>query len=353
MARIFISYRREDSAGHTGRLHDRLTTRFGRDQVFKDIDSIDPGADFTQAIKDAMASCDVVIVVIGKQWLTGTDAKGVRRLDNPKDFVRQEIAAALTSKTRVIPVLVQGATMPNEEDLPEDLRALAKHNAIEISDVRWDYDVERLVQAIQKKPLVGRKVLVAASVGLGVIAFGFVTYLFFVRSNLLSPDNSSSPSPPSIPSQVTTEATHPPIAAQRLERSGPKQEAGADSAQYPIHLRANQEAPLKDFRAARVYTLLAAQLDRQNSETLLLKFRVRVLNNGPMDAEFGDGNFRLLVDSIPRAPISYLNEVVQPHSAKEGTVEFTFPITATRIILQIRVGNNIAEIPIDLTPVQL
>src|SRR4029434_4593446 len=128
---------------------------------FKDIDSIKPGEDFTQAIKDAMASCDVVLVVIGKQWLRGTDAKGssavgtaflkpTPRLDNHKDFVRQEIAAALTGKTRVIPVLVQGATMPNEEDLPEDLRGLAKHNAIEISDVRWDYDVDRLAQAIQK-----------------------------------------------------------------------------------------------------------------------------------------------------------------------------------------------------------
>jgi hypothetical protein len=157
MSGIFISYRREDSAGHVGRLHDRLITCFGREQVFKDIDSIKPGEDFSQAIKDAMASCDVVLVIIGKQWLTGIDSKGssaavskpTRRLDNPKDFVRQEIAAALTSKTRMIPVLVQGATMPNQEDLPEDLKGLTFHNAIEISDGRWDYDVGRLAEAIQ------------------------------------------------------------------------------------------------------------------------------------------------------------------------------------------------------------
>jgi hypothetical protein len=104
---------------------------------------------------------------------------------------------------------------------------------------------------------VGRKALVAASIGLGVIAFGFVTYLFFVRSNHLNPDPTSSPSPPSIPSQVIREPKQPPPkSAQSPERSGPKPEAGAETAQYPTHLRANQEARLR--QANYTYTILSA-----------------------------------------------------------------------------------------------
>ncbi|HKC92770.1 MAG TPA: toll/interleukin-1 receptor domain-containing protein [Nitrospira sp.] len=350
MSGIFICYRREDSAGHVGRLRDRLITRFGRRQVFEDIDSIKPGEDFTQAIKDAMTSCDVVLVVIGKQWLTGFDAKGssaavskpTRRLDNPRDFVRQEIAAALTSKRRVIPVLVQGTTMPNQEDLPENLQGLALHNAIEISDGRWDYDVDRLAEAIQKKPLVGRKALVAASIGLGVIAFGFATYLIFIRSNPLSPEHSFFARLP-----VNPIASELPRSVQPPERSGPKQKVGAETAQYPIHLRANQEARL--ITTNHIYKILSAELDRANSSTLLLRFVVRLTNGGNYDANFWNASFRLLVDGVPRAPISDLNELVAGHSAKEGTVEFTVPDKATDVVLQLKVGGEIADIPIDLT----
>jgi hypothetical protein len=330
MSGIFISYRREDSAGHVGRLHDRLITRFGREQVFKDIDSIKPGEDFTQAIKEAMASCDVLIAVIGKRWLTETDSKGIRRLDNPKDFVRQEIAAALAGKTRVIPVLVQGTTMPNEEDLTEDLRSLGHRNAIEISDGRWDHDVDRLMQAIWKKPAVGRKALVAACIGLAVIAF--VSYLLFVRSNVLNPAHLSPPSPPPIPST-------------------PKNEAGGDSGQYPIHLRANQEVRLKTSLNDCTYKILTAEVERANSSTLRLRLVIRltVNNSASSGAEFTNGNFRLLVDGVPRAPVSDLIQLVERHSAKEGTVEFTVPDTATKLILEVRDTGEVAEVPIDLS----
>src|ERR1043165_3354644 len=105
---IFISYRRNDSAGYAGRLFDGLSAHFGEDQIFMDIDYIEPGEDFVQAIETAVGSCEILIALIGPSWLTIENVTG-RRLDNPNDFVRLEIVAALARGIRVIPVLVQGA----------------------------------------------------------------------------------------------------------------------------------------------------------------------------------------------------------------------------------------------------
>jgi hypothetical protein len=147
-ANIFISYRREDSAGHAGRLFDHLRGRFpGR--VFMDVDTIEPGIDFVEVIEQAVGCCEVLIVMIGDAWLHATDADGRRRLDNPSDFVRLEIATALERDIRVIPVLVNGAAMPRPEDLPPDLAKLTRRNAIELSDARFSFDVDRLIQAIE------------------------------------------------------------------------------------------------------------------------------------------------------------------------------------------------------------
>jgi len=110
MSRIFISYRRDDSGGWAGRLYDRISQHFGRDHVFMDIDTIEPGLDFVEVIEQAVGSCDALLALIGRQWLTLTDDDGQRRLDNPEDFVRLEIAAALVRNIRVIPVLVQAHT---------------------------------------------------------------------------------------------------------------------------------------------------------------------------------------------------------------------------------------------------
>jgi len=149
MSGIFSSYRRDDSAGYAGRLYDRLSDRFGKDQVFMDVAKIEPGLDFVEVIEEAVGSCDVLIALIGKQWLTITDATGRRRLDDPEDLVRLEIAAALSRNIRVIPVLVRGATMPRSRDLPKALEKLARRNALEISDTRFDYDVNRLIETLE------------------------------------------------------------------------------------------------------------------------------------------------------------------------------------------------------------
>src|SRR5215510_10163658 len=147
--KVFISYRREDSAGHSGRLHDSLQSHFGADNVFMDLDDIDSGQNFVEVIQGAIRSSDVVLAVIGKEWLTCASA-GTRRLDMPTDFVRTEIGAALAHGVPVIPVLVQGAEMPLAPSLPEPLKQLASHDAHDLSDERWSYDVGRLIDATEK-----------------------------------------------------------------------------------------------------------------------------------------------------------------------------------------------------------
>ncbi|HEX5680244.1 MAG TPA: PASTA domain-containing protein [Desulfobacterales bacterium] len=149
MPGIFISYRREDTAGHAGRIFDRLRATFGRDKVFMDVTAIEPGVDFVEAIDRAVGSCDVLLVIIGKQWLNCHDAAGRNRLDDPKDFIRLETATALRRNIRVIPVLVQGATMPGEDDLPDDLKKLARRQATEISDTHWDASFEQLIETLE------------------------------------------------------------------------------------------------------------------------------------------------------------------------------------------------------------
>ena len=149
MARIFICYRREDSSGHAGRLYDRLGDRFGHD-VFMDIDAIGPGVDYARLIDETIDTVEAVIVVIGQQWLFAADADGRRRLDDPEDLVRQEISVALARDVLVIPVLVQDAVLPGPEDLPPELVGLARRNAFEVSDARWNYDADRLVQSLEE-----------------------------------------------------------------------------------------------------------------------------------------------------------------------------------------------------------
>ena len=150
-ARIFISYRREDSSGHVLALLPALRKQFG-DRIFKDTDNIPPGEDFVKFINRELQSCSVLLAIIGKDWLTAQDQRlKTRRLDAPDDFLRVELATALRNdRIRVIPVLIERATMPAAMDLPADIAGLAQRNALELSDVRWESDVQLLIQAIQR-----------------------------------------------------------------------------------------------------------------------------------------------------------------------------------------------------------
>jgi hypothetical protein len=146
---IFISYRRGDSEGESGRLFDDLVNRFGERSVFMDVAGIAPGRDFRKAIEESVATCGALLAIVGPTWASVLDVDAHRRLDDPADFVRLEIANALTRDVPVIPVLVRGAKMPRADELPADLRELAFRNAVEISHARWKADVSVLVEALR------------------------------------------------------------------------------------------------------------------------------------------------------------------------------------------------------------
>ena len=149
MGAIFISYRREDSEGQAGRLFDDLVLKFGTESVFMDVADIEVGRDFRKAIDQSVSTCGVLLAIIGKHWLDAQNNEGKRRLDDPNDFVRLETASALKRDIPVVPVLVQGATMPRPEQLPDDLKELTYRNGVELTHVRWDSDVELLIKALR------------------------------------------------------------------------------------------------------------------------------------------------------------------------------------------------------------
>jgi photosystem II stability/assembly factor-like uncharacterized protein len=149
MPTIFISYRRKDAEAETGRLYDRLSRKFGKSNVFRDLDTIDEGK-WTKQIEQAIESCYVFVAVIGNKWLSATDdTTGERRLLDPQDYLRKEIKTALDRHIPVIPVLVQGASMPTAQDLPQELHELLQFQSSELSRTRWDYDIRKLIKRIR------------------------------------------------------------------------------------------------------------------------------------------------------------------------------------------------------------
>ena len=150
MGGIFISYRREDASHAAGRLVDRLGRTFKPEQLFIDIDNIEPGLDFVKELSKKVEACDVLLAVIGPGWLASQDVTGARRLDSSKDFVRIELETALARDVRVIPVLVDGAQMPKEEELPPTLQPLVNRHAVRLAHERFASDAEDLTRALTK-----------------------------------------------------------------------------------------------------------------------------------------------------------------------------------------------------------
>ena len=147
---IFINYRRDDDAGFTQALYSRLEQAFPSESLFMDVDNIAPGLDFVQVLNEEVARCDVVIAVIGKNWLSAADETGERRLDNSDDFVRIEIESALAQNKRVIPVLVNDAKMPRSTELPESLKPFARCNAVRLTHERFRADMAGLVKSLER-----------------------------------------------------------------------------------------------------------------------------------------------------------------------------------------------------------
>jgi hypothetical protein len=148
---IFISYRRDDSPDVTGRIYDRLVQHYGRDTIFKDVDSIPYGVDFRKHLHEMVGKCDVVLAVIGDGWLNASISPGKRRLDDQADFVRIELEAALQRDIRIVPLLVRGTAMPKEEELPPTLKALAYRNGIAVRhDPDFHVDMDRLIKSLDQ-----------------------------------------------------------------------------------------------------------------------------------------------------------------------------------------------------------
>jgi hypothetical protein len=148
--RLFLCYRRDDTADVARRLHDDLATVFGSDRVFLDVDSVPVGADFDDVLTKEMAKIDALLVLIGRQWLSGSGSRHRRHIDNDDDYVRAEIRIALQRNIPIIPVLVQDAPMPRAEELPEDIRPLARRNGLALQSTRWQAAVDRLVKELER-----------------------------------------------------------------------------------------------------------------------------------------------------------------------------------------------------------
>ncbi|MEM6383274.1 MAG: toll/interleukin-1 receptor domain-containing protein [Pseudomonadota bacterium] len=149
---IFISYRRDDAASEAGRNHDRLVAEFGGDNIFVDVDNIPLGERFADVIAERIAASDVLLAVIGRDWLDASDDNGRRRLDDPEDFVRMELAEALEAKLLVIPILVQGSMTPRADTLPDAIRDLSGRQALRVDHETFHADLSRLVAQIRRRP---------------------------------------------------------------------------------------------------------------------------------------------------------------------------------------------------------
>lgn len=147
--RIFISYRRDDSAGHAGRVFDRLRQDFKDSVLFMDVDAIPLGANFVKVLREEVGRCSVLLAIIGPRWLEAMDEDGARRLDNPDDFVRVEIAAALARDIPVIPILLEGARIPAATTLPADLQELSQRNGLDVRHASFHGDMDKLVRGLK------------------------------------------------------------------------------------------------------------------------------------------------------------------------------------------------------------
>jgi hypothetical protein len=229
MAGIFINYRRDDAPGVAGRLFDHLAARFAKNDLFMDVDAMKPGVDFAKQLDTQVSQCRVLLAVIGPHWLDAKDKTGVRRLDNEKDYVRIELASALKRDIAVIPVLVDGATMPAEESLSDDLKPLAFRHALELRHSRFSADADAIVQALESAvprrrnlmPLIG-----AAIAAVLVIVAGGVMW-----AKLKKPPVAPAAQAPAVVAAVPPVA--PPQAPAASSPAAPATQAPAAAASAP------------------------------------------------------------------------------------------------------------------------
>jgi hypothetical protein len=349
MPDTFISYRRDDAAGYAGRLHEALERRLGGERIFRDIDTLEPGLDFVDAIDSRLRECRVFLALIGREWLDARDREGRRRLDQSHDYVRLEISAALArADVRVIPVLIEGATMPAPETLPEPLRPLARRHAVHLRDDAWDHDVHRLVEVISgvttpfhprqtsrgpgasTTSLLWRRLMVAAA---AVVALGVV--LLLVTKKEGDVDGTTDPS--------STSGADTPTSSGPARSGSP---AGTPAKRYGVAIPAVAEVA----HPALVYTPISASVTPLGNGTSELRLRMQFVNDGRYDANAWDAAFRLVLGGDTLAPTGGLNELVPGRSLRQGIVVFTIPVTATgKAVLRVIERDRVGELPLDLS----
>jgi TIR domain len=370
VAAIFISYRRDDSAGYAGRLHESLEQRLGEGRVFRDVDAFEPGQDFVQATEARLAGCAAFLAIMGREWL-GDNPKGSRRIDQDDDFVRLEVAAALARPDLlVVPVLVEGAKMPAAADLPESIRALARRHAAWLRDETWDEDVDRLVRAVRKAlgpPAASRHAGTTATVssaGAAAIAAGAgwrkwaaiaaagavvaVAVALQMRgvhdsgARVATPQASERPATPpqDVPAAVASAASVP----------SPPTPAPTTSGATGVSAIATPRVAEVAY-GSLIYTLLAGSIE-PHSNTSTLRLRIRCSNDGRYDANFWDSTFRLAAAGQVLVPTSNLNVLVSSRADRQEVVSFEVPAGVTRAVLRVvnGSGGDVTELPLDLSP---
>jgi hypothetical protein len=195
--RVFISYRRSGNAGDAERLYDELKKYLSARHLFLDVKSIERGDRFPLAIETALASSRALLAVIGPRWLGSSDEQGRRRLDDPSDMLRREVSAALARDAWVIPVLMHGAAMPDEKDLPDDLKRLAHCQAVEIRSGHWETDVRELVGLLKRRLYRGKRLVTALSFAAALAVSAALTYHF---ATVAMPVNLKADGPVAVPS---------------------------------------------------------------------------------------------------------------------------------------------------------
>ncbi len=345
MPTTFISYRRDDAAGYAGRLHEALENRLGRDQVFRDVDTLEPGQDFIEAIESRLAECRVFLAMIGREWLDARDSDGRRRLDQPNDYVRLEIVNALSRReVRVIPVLIEGASMPPVESLPEDVRPLARKQAVHLRDDAWDHDVDRLASAIadaSSKPVIRSAPVSPAAafalppkikIGAAVAVLVVVALFVFRRGGVLDAPGASTAA--NVTSAATTTST-----------TNPSTSTAVRGQPYGVALPRIAEVAHRSL----IFTFLSASVIPLNNGTSELRLRVRFSNEGRYDANAWDDSFRLVAGGTTLAPTSRFNELARGHSLMQGIITFEIPANAGKATLQVIEGQRTGELPLDLS----
>jgi hypothetical protein len=248
MSRIFLSYRRDDTAADmTDRLYEQLVRRWGR-RVFMDIDSLVGGDLFAEEIERNLQRCAVVLVVIGREWLSLTDAQGRRRVDDPADYPRMEVAVALRRGIRVIPVLVGNAALPKTEELPADIAGLADRQAIRVSRERFEADIRQLFAAVALEVPDGswrQRLGPSALAALAIVALAVGAGRYLLQGNgakYPAPPQSVAVAPPvvkpALPPAAKNDGLAPPSAgASEADRVGPTEPPGSTPAPAAVGMK--------------------------------------------------------------------------------------------------------------------